>query len=163
MRSTATMFLRRNVSTASAGRRVLCSLQELQDLQGQGLKFPVHPPEPKEAAPTADAKTTTKPRRRRDLLTTGFVFFNEKTRQPRAFINRYLDASYNGSDAFILHFSLQSDVLWPLTGVHTRCWSWTLTTATSSAKASSTAKPTLRSSIQTQGSVYKAPFRHEKL
>jgi hypothetical protein len=83
------LLLRRSgraFSTSSAARRVLCSLQELRDLQGKGIKFPMHPQEPE---PAAEATRGAKPRRRRDLLATGFVFFNDKTKQPRAYINRY--------------------------------------------------------------------------
>ena len=82
------MLLRLSFSTVSAGRRVLCSLQELQALHGKGLKFPISSPALKQATQTSDVKTTAKPRRHRDLRPTGFVFFNEKTQQPRAFINR---------------------------------------------------------------------------
>lgn len=57
----------------------------------QRTQVPLHPAEPKKAETTTDATTTAKPRRRRDLTATGFVFFNEKTQQPRAFINRFFE------------------------------------------------------------------------
>ncbi|KAL3662703.1 hypothetical protein V7S43_012110 [Phytophthora oleae] len=127
MRSTATIFLRgsgRVFSTASVGRRVLCSLKELQNLHGKGLKFPLHPPESKEAAPTADTKSTTRPRRRLDLLATGFVFFNEKTQQPRAFINRcphaMLELDFDDSDFFcegFIHCKAHAAFFDPDTGI----------------------------------------------
>ncbi|EEY60181.1 uncharacterized protein PITG_12506 [Phytophthora infestans T30-4] len=117
------MFLRRGrcaFSTASTGRRVLCSLQELGDLRGKGLKFPLHPPEPKEAA----LKTDTQPRRRRDLLATGFVFLNEKTQQPRAFINRcphaMLELDFDDSDFFcegFIHCKVHAAFFDPDTGI----------------------------------------------
>ncbi|ETM51601.1 hypothetical protein L914_04592, partial [Phytophthora nicotianae] len=99
---------------------LLCSLQELRNLQGKGLKFPLHPPEPKEATP----KTDTKPRRRRDLLTTGFVFYNEKTQQPRAFINRcphaMLELDFDDSDFFcegFIHCKVHAAFFDPDTGI----------------------------------------------
>uniref|UniRef100_A0AAV1UME3 Rieske domain-containing protein n=1 Tax=Peronospora matthiolae TaxID=2874970 RepID=A0AAV1UME3_9STRA len=91
----------------STGRRVLCSVQELKDLKGQGLKFPVHVPEPKLSSTPQriDAKSTlTKSPRRRDALITGFVFWNEKTQQPRSFLNRcphaLLELDFDDSDFF---------------------------------------------------------------
>ncbi|KAG7380994.1 hypothetical protein PHYPSEUDO_006547 [Phytophthora pseudosyringae] len=113
MRSTAAMSLRRSFSTSPACRRVLCSLQELRGLQGKGLKFPLHLPEP-----------TTKPRRRRDVLATGFVFFNEKTQQPRAFINRcphaMLELDFDDSDFFcegFIHCKAHAAFFDPDTGI----------------------------------------------
>ncbi|KAE9353156.1 hypothetical protein PF008_g5142 [Phytophthora fragariae] len=124
MRSTATMLLRQSArafSTASAGRRVLCSLQQLQDLNGKGLKFPLHPAEPQEAQTKTDAKAT---RRRRDLTATGFVFFNEKTQQPRAFVNRcphaLLELDFDDSDFFcegFIHCKAHAAFFDPSTGI----------------------------------------------
>ncbi|EGZ11931.1 hypothetical protein PHYSODRAFT_516874 [Phytophthora sojae] len=122
------MFLRRTArafSTASAGRRVLCSLQQLRDLDGKGLKFPLHPAEPKKAETTTDATTTAKPRRRRDLTATGFVFFNEKTQQPRAFINSrcphaMLELDFDDSDFFcegFIHCKVHAAFFDPDTGI----------------------------------------------
>ncbi|UIZ23556.1 hypothetical protein KXD40_007908 [Peronospora effusa] len=124
MLSTSSMLLRQSFSTVSAGRRVLCSLQELQALQGKGLKFPIHSPKPKQAMQTSDVKTTSKPRQRRDLLTTGFVFFNEKTQQPRAFINRcphaLLELDFDDSDFFcegFIHCKAHAAYFDPDTGI----------------------------------------------
>ncbi|KAG1694556.1 hypothetical protein DVH05_021062 [Phytophthora capsici] len=112
----AIMFLRgsgRAFSTASIGRRVLCSLNDLQKLQGKGLKFPLHPPEPNEAP---ENKTIS--RRRRDLLATGF------TQQPRAFINRcphaLLELDFDDSDFFcegFIHCKAHAAFFDPDTGI----------------------------------------------
>ncbi|CAI5710554.1 unnamed protein product [Peronospora destructor] len=99
MLSTSIMLLRQSFTTVSAGHRVLCSLQELQALQA-------------------------KPRRRRDSLTTGFVFFNEKTQQPRAFINRcphaLLELDFDDSDFFcegFIHCKAHAAYFDPDTGI----------------------------------------------
>ncbi|KAG6610469.1 Rieske (2Fe-2S) domain protein [Phytophthora cinnamomi] len=121
------MLLRRTArafSTTSAGRRVLCSLQQLRDLEGKGLKFPLHAAEPKEAEPKTDAETNAKLRRRRDLMATGFVFLHEKTQQPRAFINRcphaLLELDFDDSDFFcegFIHCKAHAAFFDPDTGI----------------------------------------------
>ncbi|KAL4172227.1 hypothetical protein KRP22_007394 [Phytophthora ramorum] len=118
------MFLCRAFSSSSASRRVLCSLQELRGLEGKGFKFPLHPPAEKEAEPIADTKSATRSRRRRDLLATGFVFLNEKTQQPRAFINRcphaMLELDFDDSDFFregFIHCKAHAAFFDPDTGI----------------------------------------------
>eukprot|EP00644_Phytophthora_capsici_P012237 jgi/Phyca11/9495/fgenesh1_pm.PHYCAscaffold_38_\ len=93
------MFLRgsgRAFSTASIGRRVLCSLNDLQKLQGKGLKFPLHPPEPNEAP---ENKTIS--RRRRDLLATGFLDFDDSDFFCEGFIHCKAHAAFFDPDTGI--------------------------------------------------------------
>ncbi|CAH0479002.1 unnamed protein product [Peronospora belbahrii] len=122
------MIMCRSFSIVSRGRRrVICSLQELQDLQGKGLKFPIRSLESKQqSTQAADAEKVelTKPRRRRDLLTTGFVFFNEKTQEPRAFVNRcphaLLELDFDDSDFFcegFIHCKAHAAFFDPETGI----------------------------------------------
>ncbi|CAI5725223.1 unnamed protein product [Hyaloperonospora brassicae] len=96
-----TIVMRRHFST---GRRVLCSLQELQNLNGRGLKFPVQFPEQQSQLREAEPATTVQRARRRDALATGFVFWSQETQQPRAFLNRcphaLLELDWDDSDFF---------------------------------------------------------------
>ncbi|KAG7397416.1 hypothetical protein PHYBOEH_000770 [Phytophthora boehmeriae] len=95
---------------------------ELRELRGNGLKFPLHVQDSQEAAePKADVKSSG---RRRDVLTTGFVFFHEKSQQPRAFINRcphaLLELDLDDSDFFCegyIHCKAHAAFFDPETGI----------------------------------------------
>lgn len=113
-------MLLRAFSTASTDRRVLCSLQKLRQLQGKGLKFPLHSSKPREAAVGKESEKL----HRRDLLATGFVFYNEDTQQPRAFVNRcphaMLELDLDDSDFFcegFLHCKAHAAFFDPDTGI----------------------------------------------
>lgn len=83
-----------SASATGAGPRVLCSAAELHALDGKALKFPLRAEDPPASAESCSSPAgTTTPatmstrRRKAQGFATGFVFFCQDTRQPRAFVN----------------------------------------------------------------------------
>lgn len=109
------------VRAFSTGRRVLCSLQKLKNLQGKGIKFPL---QPIEEVNRYCANANAKSRRHLDRLATGFVFYHETMQQPRAFVNRcphaLLELDFDDSDFFcegFIHCKAHAAFFDPDTGI----------------------------------------------